>query len=147
MNTLQYSTSQNTELNTLRCNLWAASDAISRTNKGLSALTKGQAFKGYNHALTALRHYTLKLQGKPIPERFTADFEITVCGIPCGVVVTDYSAPRDNMRGHPDNWLPDDPEEVEFFLIDRKGYPADWLYEKGDHYEMEREILEMISNG
>lgn len=49
------------------------------------------------------------------------DFETTVAGIPCGVVITHYLIDQ-----------ADDGEFVErdWFLVDRKGYKANWLERK-----------------
>ncbi len=64
--------------------------------------------------------------------RHTPDMETTVRGIPCGVVVSYYSPPRPMAItgwGFGDA-EPPEPEEIEWFLIDRKGYRADWLEAK-----------------
>lgn len=56
--------------------------------------------------------------------------ETTISGIPCRVELLSYRPYRDNRRGHIDDWLPDDPVEIEFEVFDRKGYPAPWLAKK-----------------
>jgi hypothetical protein len=68
-------------------------------------------------------------------KRETADIETEVRGIPCGVVVDGYSAPRPAYIGNfPGAGFgdaePPEPEEIEWHLVDRKGYRADWLAEK-----------------
>ena len=52
---------------------------------------KSAAMSKLNTARAALRHAT---QGTKPQTRECADFETTVAGIPCGVVVTDYVAAR-----------------------------------------------------
>jgi len=67
--------------------------------------------------------------------RERADFETTVCGIPCGVVVDRYQSGRP-WRQHcfpgagPGDCDPPEPPEAEWHLVDRKGYTAAWLQEK-----------------
>jgi hypothetical protein len=53
-----------------------------------------------------------------------------VSGIPCQAELISYAPFRDGRRGHIDNWLPDDPAEVEFQILDRKGRYAEWLERK-----------------
>jgi hypothetical protein len=52
---------------------------------------------------------------------------IHIHGIPARLEVTAFSHSRDNRRGHIDEWLPDDPPEIEWRVLDRKGRPAPWL--------------------
>ncbi|WP_348826495.1 hypothetical protein [Halomonas sp. RT37] len=59
-------------------------------------------------------------------------FMTTVAGIPCRCRVTFYShgAPmRTTGSGFGDR-DPDEPEEFEFDILDRRGYPAAWLERK-----------------
>lgn len=79
--------------------------------------------------------------------RTDADLETTVAGIPCGAVVIDitvvapwrgsaYSCPSDlDYYGF---------EEVDFRLVDRKGYQADWLEKKMSDIEREQISIELI---
>ena len=53
-----------------------------------------------------------------------------VSGIPCQAELISYAPFRDNRRGHIDSWLPDDPAEMEFQILDRKGRYAEWLERK-----------------
>ena len=61
-----------------------------------------------------------------------SDLSTHVQGIPCGISVTYYS-PAMPMRvtgsGFGDAIAPE-PEEVEFKVLDRKGYLAPWLEKK-----------------
>lgn len=59
-------------------------------------------------------------------------------GLPCIARATSYSAPRNNRRGHPDNWLPDDPEEIDFELLTLKGKPAPWIERRASDKDRDR---------
>ncbi|WP_289101034.1 hypothetical protein [uncultured Marinobacter sp.] len=74
-------------------------------------------------------------------------FESRVAGIPCQIEVTYYSEDRP-MRvtgsgfGDAD---PPEPEEFEFTVLDRKGYPAPWLERKltrDDYQRIKQEYLQ-----
>ena len=57
------------------------------------------------------------------------EFHTKVCGIPCIVKVTSYHK-AEPMRIYGSGYGdcdPPEPEEFEFHLLDRKGYPAKWL--------------------
>ncbi len=72
------------------------------------------------------------------------EIEVRVCGIPAIARVTSYEPARDNRRGHIDDWLPDDPEEIEYEICDRRGRPATWLALKISD-EVHEEIISQIS--
>lgn len=59
-------------------------------------------------------------------------FQSKVCGIPCIVQVTTYSKamPMRIWGSGMGDCDPPEPEEFEFQLLDRKGYPAKWLEAK-----------------
>lgn len=69
--------------------------------------------------------------------RQVSDFDTTVAGIPCGIVIThclvvdgDMSADnRDEFYG----W-----RELDFEFVDRRGYPAKWLERKATKADYER---------
>ena len=68
-----------------------------------------------------------------------------IAGIPCQVELTSYTPFWNGRRGHIDNWLPDEPEQVEFEVFDRKGYKAPWLERKmtdADYARIEQELME-----
>jgi hypothetical protein len=100
----------------------------------------------YNTARAALRHAT---QGTKPQTRECADFETTVAGIPCGVVVTDYVAARP-WKQHtfagagPGDCDPPEYEDVEWRLVDSKGYPAAWLEKKMNDNDVTRITCECI---
>ena len=107
----------------------------------------GPAMARYNTAKAALRH---AVNGTKPQKRACADFETTVAGIPCGVVITSYSGARPFRQhtfagaGSGDCDAPED-EDVEWRLVDSKGYPAGWLEEKMKPYEeylISRECIE-----
>ena len=108
---------------------------------------KSGAMSKLNTARAALRH---AVNGTKPQKRLCADFETTVAGIPCGVVITSYSGARP-WRQHtfsgagPGDCDPPEYEEVEWLLVDSKGYPAGWLEEKMKPYEeylISRECIE-----
>lgn len=100
---------------------------------------KSTAMAKLNKARAA---YNRSLTGKPAAPCYEPDLTTTIAGIPCGIVITYYSAPRCNNWGHPDNRLPDDPAEVEFFVVDRTGYPAQWLERKADYASLKAWVLD-----
>lgn len=83
-------------------------------------------------------------------ERHFSDYDTTIAGIPCGIVVQSYTAPK-AWRQHtfkgagPGDCDPPEPAEVEFFVVDRKGYRAKWLERKADWSKLTREVLERVN--
>jgi hypothetical protein len=82
-------------------------------------------------------------------KRETADVETEVRGIPCGIVVDSYTAPRPAYIGKfPGAGFgdaePPEPEEIEWHLVDRKGYRADWLESKLNEQD-ERDIEDYLA--
>lgn len=75
--------------------------------------------------------------------KYNSDFSTHVCGIPCGVVVESFTEVKPDYT----SWAsPEDYygyTESEWFLVDRKGYKADWLERKmndDDRDELEIEV-------
>lgn len=66
----------------------------------------------------------------------------TVCGIPCIIHVLEYS-----VTAGSDTWDSDydyyGDEQIEFAVLDRKGYPAPWLERKLTDNERERIEIEI----
>lgn len=61
----------------------------------------------------------------------TSDFGTTISGIPCGVIITHYFYMKGNyspMAVDPGEYYGE--EEIEFDILDRKGYTASWLADK-----------------
>ena len=77
-----------------------------------------------------------------------ADFETTVGGIPCGVVIDYYESVQGNSSA--DNpWDYHGYTECEWHLVDRKGYKAEWLASKmtpQDSRRITQEIDEHIAH-
>ena len=75
-----------------------------------------------------------------------ADFDTTVCGIPCGIILTHYWYMKGNFSPRavdPGEYYGE--EEIEFDVLDRKGYTANWLAQKmseQDVIDIEEEIRE-----
>ena len=107
---------------------------------------KSGAMSKLNTARAALRH---AVNGTKPQKRLCADFETTVAGIPCGVVITSYSGARP-WRQHtfsgagPGDCDPPEYEEVEWLLVDSKGYPARWFEEKLNDNDVTRITCECI---
>lgn len=72
-------------------------------------------------------------------------FPVSVSGIPAIAKVEEYR-PGDpgRLTGPPERCYPPEPEEVEYTLHDRKGYPAPWLEQMADERDVERQILDQI---
>lgn len=76
----------------------------------------------------------------------TLHFIVNARGIPAGVVVTYYSPGTDKMITSRSE-QPNDPEEVEFELLDRKGYQAPWLektLKPEDWSDIQDQVLEKV---
>lgn len=59
------------------------------------------------------------------------EFETRVAGIPCLVEITDfYAGSAPITSGPPELCDPGDSSEVQWRLLDRRGYPAAWLERK-----------------
>lgn len=78
----------------------------------------------------------------PPAERYRAHFETEVAGIPCGVHVTHFErGTPHHLSGHPDDWCEGESSYVEYVLVDRKGYRAEWL-ERKDNGQLTDEVIE-----
>lgn len=85
---------------------------------------------------------------RPKVKRYSADFDSTVSGIPCGIQVEHVHITRGNFSPRAET-----PEEyhgirdIEFTVLDSKGYPAPWLQAKltdDEKVRIEDEILESL---
>lgn len=66
-------------------------------------------------------------------------------GLPCRARLTHYSPPVCNRRGHWDDWLPDDPEEIEFELLPLgSDKPAPWLIQAASEKDWQRIADELL---
>jgi hypothetical protein len=62
-----------------------------------------------------------------MPQRFAS----RVAGIPCLIEITHYApGTAAYQRGHPDEWMPEEPAELEFQVCDQRGRLAPWLQRK-----------------
>jgi hypothetical protein len=86
------------------------------------------------------------IEGRPVMQ-YTPSFYTKVKGIPCGVVVTHYRPAEYNNHGHPDYRLPDEPAEIEWFLVDRRGYKAHWLERNMQPKDVEAVCVEIEKRG
>ena len=61
----------------------------------------------------------------------TATFNSKIQGIPCGILVTRYTPMSlGRYTGPPEFCYEDEPAEMEFEVLDRYGYQANWLDKK-----------------
>lgn len=66
-------------------------------------------------------------------------FESRIAAIACLIEVTHYVPAVEACRqGHPDDWMPGEPAELEFQVCDRQGRIANWLERKLTEGECER---------
>ena len=76
------------------------------------------------------------------------DIDVLVCGIPAIARVLHYRPYEPAYRrGHPDNWEPASPPEIDFEILDRRGRPAPWLDRKLNNEaraRLERELIEYL---
>lgn len=104
---------------------------------------KSEAMSKYNAARAAWKRAQ---SGQPPLEHYVADFDTTVAGIPCGVVVDSFRPGREaKLFGPPENCSPEEPAEADFILVDRKGYRARWLERRltsADLIRIEDECIE-----
>lgn len=70
-------------------------------------------------------------------------FPTRIAGIPCQCEVLSYyrARPMHQYGMGPGDCDPPEPEEFEFRLLDRKGYPAPWLENKLNTFE-EQKLLD-----
>jgi|GEM_PF-5934564 len=61
------------------------------------------------------------------------EIHVRICGIPARAEIIDYR-PGDPgcIMGPPEACYPPEDEEVDFRLLDRRGYPAPWLETKAE---------------
>lgn len=119
-----------------------------------SMLGKPGALARFNTARAALRHTARSIrQGRPVtpyksPKWEAPHFPITVDGIPCGVVIDRYTPGSPaiiKMDLH--DCAPAEDAEVDWHLIDRKGYRAKWLESRADEEAITDECLFHIREG
>jgi hypothetical protein len=122
-----------------------ARDQIKYGNKHGGAI-KRACIINFNHARANLVRTIRKLEGRPIMQ-YTPSFYTKVKGIPCGVVVTHYRPAEYNNHGHPDYRLPDEPAEIEFFLVNVKGYKMEFLERQMDKREVGDLCVEIEKRG
>lgn len=89
-------------------------------------ISKSEAMRTMNKSRAALK--TL-IYGKR--QKHVADLSTRVAGIPCGVVVQDFEKHHDGY-------------EINFILVDRKGYRAGWLEDKMTEDDRDRINLAII---
>lgn len=76
----------------------------------------------------------------------SGDFDTRVCGIPCQVKVDCYINVKPQGRYADSDWDCYGYTEIEFTLLDRKGYKAAWLQNKMSKSDIEKLEEEIIEN-
>ena len=145
--TLEYSSNPESELNNMRRAVWCARNALGRANRAhtntLGCNPKSEAMRQLNIERSKLRRLARMLTGNPITDPVDADFETTVAGIPCGIVIDSY---QPAVIPHRDD--PGEDEDWEYTIIDRGGYRAQWIEDKmtdNDREWLDIEIKEYIN--
>lgn len=88
----------------------------------------------------------IRLDGRSSMSKQAADFEGHIQGIPCGILVGRIDITAGTYSCHAS--CPDDfygHAEIEFSVLDSRGYPAPWLDKKmtdKDVARIEKQILE-----
>lgn len=116
-----------------------AKSKLKQANKGYGS--RSRAMTELNKARARLRQIITGTH--PVAPQ-EIDFMTVVSGIPCGIVVTSLTEGRCNTWGHPDNQEPDEPGEIEFVVVDHKGYEADWLRAKVDPVKLENHVWALV---
>lgn len=87
----------------------------------------GQPYKGRAMSLLNKHRNALRwAQRGGRVKTYTPQFETTVCGIPCGVVIEEWG-----------------PDYVNYFLVDRNGYRAEWLEKRMSRSDIDKLLEEM----
>jgi len=81
----------------------------------------------------------------PVSKRLSADFDTTIAGIPCGIKTGKVTVQKPLGPNCDSDWDCYGFTDVEFTVLDSKGYPAPWLEAKmtdADRQNIESEILD-----
>jgi hypothetical protein len=84
-------------------------------------------------------------------KRYVGDFDTHIQGIPCQVLIASYS----NVKGSYSYNAPSDMDyygytDMDYGILDRRGYPAPWLERKmtqRDRDRIEQEIIDYSGSG
>ena len=123
----------NDELNQCRIRLNLSLRHLRAANK-LKLKNRGKRLAAYKKDLSDLRHF---VNGTKRPERLEIHYCVTIDGIPAGVHIGSYTSPKDWVQhtfkgAGPGDCDPPEDEEVEWEIVDSKGYPANWLFKKAE---------------
>ena len=142
------SSSPDSPLNQLRLSLNKRLRRLQSANK-LKLKSRGAALGQYRDALLALRHYVYKT--KP-PKKLKIHYDVTICGIPAGVHISEYTPAKDWKQhtfpgaGPGDCEAPED-EDAEWIITDSRGYSATWLFKKIDEGDFDAFVMRLIRGG
>jgi hypothetical protein len=108
---------------------------------------KRACFIQFNRARASLVRTIRAIEGRPIMQ-YTPSFTTTVRGIPCGVVVTHYRPAEPGVYDRlPEDCCPDEPAEIEWFVVNQKGYKDEWLERQMTSKEVEAVCVEIEKRG
>ena len=74
--------------------------------------------------------YSAANAGQLKRKRFCADFETTVSGIPCGIRIDNFFYQKPQPWNDASDWDCEGGCEIEFSVLDLKGYEAPWIQKK-----------------
>jgi hypothetical protein len=79
--------------------------------------------------------------------KYKALFETKIAGIPCIAAVTYYEPGLPAyLSGNPDDAQPEDAPDIDYVILDRRGYKAAWLEKKATAQDYQR-IFNEIAEG
>ena len=151
---MEYSSNPKSALNIARLAYNVYRKELGKTNFLNDPAIKCYYFSMINKKRGELRREIAKAAGKPVKVREDADFTTTVMGgLPVGVVIDHYSAAKP-WRQHtfngagPGDCDPPEDQEIEYHILDRAGYYAEWIHSKmsaQDETDIEHECVMYIS--
>lgn len=80
-------------------------------------------------------------------KRYYADLDSTVAGIPCGLKIDSCEVQEPMGPSADSDWDCYGYSNIEFMVLDRRGYEANWLRNKitdDDTIRIKNEILELL---
>ena len=147
MTRLVYSSDRHSPVNTERWLLQLGKTMLRYANRGYGS--KSAAMTRINTSRARLSRLCREYRGLPVAYQEMPHFETRIGGIPCGIRVTHYLPASDWVQHKgagcgPGDCEPPAHEDIEYQVLDRRGYPADWIsVDRDDHLR----ILEMIRRG
>lgn len=107
--------------------------AVRIANKIGDAKTRSRAFAALNRARGRLKSATSSVA------RYEPDFRTRINGIPCYVHVLSYQRGLPATFDHPQEY-----PEMEFIIVDGRGYPMKFLQSQADEFELIQEYEQCV---